>query len=58
MPPAFKEDVDNIVQSLNANKATKFDGIPLKLIKLSAKIVDKYLTSIINHDILRSYFSD
>ena len=58
LPPAFKEDVDNIVQSLSANKATKFDWIPLKLIKLSAKIVDKYLTSIINHDILRSYFSD
>ena len=42
-----------IVKSLNANKA-----ILLKLIKLSANIVDKYLTSIINHDISRSYFSD
>ena len=30
----------------------------LKFIKISANIVDKYLTSIINHDILRSYFSD
>ena len=30
----------------------------LKLIKLSANVVDKYLTSIINLDILQSYFSD
>ena len=36
---------------LNANKATGPDGIPPKLSKLSANVVDKYLTSIINHDI-------
>ena len=30
----------------------------LKLIKLSANVVDKYLTGIINLDILQSYFSD
>ena len=29
-----------------------------KLIKLSVNIVDKYLTSVINHGISRSYFSD
>ena len=48
----------NIVKSLNINKATGRDGIPLKLINLSANFVDKYLTSIINHGISRSYFSD
>ena len=32
--------------------------MPLKFIKLFANVVDKYLTSIINYDILRSYFSD
>ena len=47
-----------IVKLLNANEATGPDGIPLKLIKLSTNIVDKYLTSIIDHDISRSYFSD
>ena len=31
--------------------------ILLELIKLSANAVDKYLTSIMNHDIVRSYFS-
>ena len=58
LPPASKEDINKIVKSLNINKATGPDGIPLKLIKLSANFVDKYLTSIINHNISRSYFSD
>ena len=58
LPPASKEDTNKIVKSLNVNKTTGPDGIPLKLIKLSANFVDKYLTSIINHDISRSYFSD
>ena len=47
LPPASKEDINMIVKSLNANKA-KF----LKLIKLSANIVDKYVTSIINQTYL------
>ena len=34
------------------------DGTPLKLIKLFADVLDKYLTSIINHNVLPSYFSD
>ena len=46
------------VKSLNANKATGPDGIPLKLIKLSANVVEKYPTSMINHDILQSYISN
>ena len=56
LPPASKEDINKIVKSLNANKSTRPDGIPLKLIKLSAYVVDKYLTdltTIINHDISR-----
>ena len=55
LPSASEEDINKIVKSLNANKATESDRIPLKL---SANVVDKYLTSIINHDISRSYFSD
>ena len=58
LPPTSKEDINKIVKSLNANKATGPDGIPLKLIKLSVNVVDKYLTSIIDHDISRSYRSD
>ena len=48
LPPASKKDINKIVKSLSANKAAGPDGIPFKLIKLFA--VDKYLTSIINHD--------
>ena len=58
LPPASKEGINKIVKSLNVNKATGPDGIPLKLIKLSVSFVDKCLTSIINHDVSRSYFSD
>ena len=58
LPPASREDMNKIVKLLNINKATGPDGIPLKLIKLSVNAVDKYLTSIINHDISLSYFLD
>ena len=47
-----------MVKSLNANKALGSHQMPLELIKLSANVVDKYLTSIMNHDVLRSCFSD
>ena len=50
--------MNKIVKSLNVNKATGHDGISLKLNKLSTNVVDKSLTSIINNDTLRSYFSD
>ena len=46
LPPSSQEDINKIVKSLNANKASGSDGIPLKLIKLSANVVDKYLTRI------------
>ena len=46
LPLTSKKDINKIVKSLNANKVTGPDGIPLKLFKLSANVVDKYLTSI------------
>ena len=58
LPPASKQDINKIVKSLNVNKATVSDRISLKLMKLSANVIDKYLTSIINHDISQSYFSN
>ena len=58
LPPVSKEDIYKIVKSLGANKATVPEGIPLKLIKRSASVADKYLTSIISHYISRFYFSD
>ena len=58
LPQASKKDINKIVKSFDANKITGPDGIPLKLIKLSANVVEKYFTSIINHNISRSYLSD
>ena len=53
LPPTSEEDINKIVKSLNVNNATGPDPhrITLKLIKLSANVADKYLTSILNHDI-------
>ena len=56
LPPASKEDINKIVKSLNANKATEPDGILSKLITISDNVVDKYLTSIISYDISHLIF--
>ena len=45
LPPASKEDINKIVKSLNLNKARGPDATPLKLIKLSANVADKYFTA-------------
>ena len=58
IPHACKDDINKIIKSLNTKKATGPDGIPLKLIKLSADIIDYYLTTIINDDLSRSSFSE
>ena len=46
------------IGSLGAEKATGPDKIPLKVVKMSAYIIDKHLTNIINSDLLRNSFSD
>ena len=38
--------------------ATGPDKIPAKVVKMSAYIIDKHLTNIINSDLLRNSFSD
>ena len=58
LPPASKEDINKIVKLFNADKATLPDRIPLKLIRPSVKVIDKYLTSVINHDNSRDYCCD
>ena len=57
LTPASKEDIDKIVKWLNLNKATGSMEYYLNVLN-SASVIDKYLTSIINHNISRSYFSD
>ena len=54
LPPA--SNINKIVKSLNANKATEPDGILSKLITISDNVVDKYLTSIISYDISHLIF--
>ena len=56
--PASKENINQKVKPLNASNAIGLDGIPVKPMKLSANFVEKYLASIINHDISQSHFSD
>ena len=38
-------------------RATGPDKIPIKVVKISAYIIDKHLTNIINNDLLRKSFS-
>ena len=57
-PEAKKEEINILIKSLNPKKATGTDGRPLKIIKLSADVIDKHLTNIINTDLESSYFSE
>ena len=55
---ATVDQINKIIRSLDAKKATGLDKIPVKVIKMSAYIIDKYLTNIINNDLLRNSFSN
>ena len=57
-PEAKKEEINILITRLNPKKATGPDGIPLKIMKLSADVIDKHLTNIINTDLESSYFSE
>ena len=47
-----------LIERLNPKKATVPGGIPLKIIKLSAHVIDKHLTNIIYTDLECSCFSE
>ena len=55
---ATVDQINKIIRSLDAKKATGPDKIPVKVVKMSAYIIDKHLTNIINNDLLRKSFSD
>ena len=57
-PEAKKEEINILIKRLNPKKATGPDGIPLKIIKLSADVIDKHLNNIINTDLESSCFSE
>ena len=57
-PVASTEDINKIIKSLNTNKATGPDPIPLKIIKSAANVTDFHLAYIINKDIKENEFSE
>ena len=53
---ATTHDINKILSSLNFEKDTGLDGISVKLVKLTANLIDNYLANITNKDInLKSY---
>ena len=57
-PEATTEDINKIIKSLNPNKATSPDYIPLKIIKTAANVIDSHLAYIINEDLKENKFSE
>ena len=55
---ATAEDINKIIKSLNTNKATGPDPIPLKIIKSAANVTDFHLAYIINKDLTENEFSE
>ena len=50
--------MNRITKSLNSNKATDPDSIPLKVIKMAPNIIDLHLASNKNKDLTEHQFSD
>ena len=57
-PEAKKEEINILFKRMNPKKATGPDGIPLRFIKMSADVIDKHLTNIINTDLECLCFSE
>ena len=57
MPLANENEIQDIIKSLDAKKATGIDTIPPRLVKSSASVTYKPLTKIINKSILKDSFS-
>ena len=53
---AKEEQIREIMQNLDATKATGIDNIPCRLVKLSEKVITKPLTPIISYSISKSEF--
>ena len=57
-PEATTKDINKIIESLNANKATVPVRIPHKIIKTAANVIDSHLAYIINKDLKENKFSE
>ena len=45
------DQINKIIRSLDVNKATGPDEIPVKVVKMSTYIIDKHLTNTMNNDL-------
>ena len=52
------DQINKIIRILDAKKATGPDKIPVKVVKVSAYIINKHLTNIMNNELLRNSFLD
>ena len=57
-PEAKVEDINKIIKSLNPQKATGPDGIPIKVIMSSNNVTDSHITNIINQDLNIDKYSE
>ena len=53
-PEATAEHANEVIKSLNPNKATGPDRIPLKIIKTAANVIDSHIAYITNKRSQRS----
>ena len=51
LPYPITQDINKTINLLNTEKATGPNEIPVKVIKLSANVIDSHLSNIINKDI-------
>ena len=58
LPYASAKDINQIIKSLNINKAIGPDGISAKFVKISADIIDCHIANIINKHISNNKFSE
>ena len=54
---AIVDQINKIIRRLDVKKATGPDKIPVKIVKMSAYIINKHLINIIKKDIIRNSFS-
>ena len=57
LPYASTSDINEIIKSLNVDKAKGPDGISTKFVKISPDIIDCHLANIINNDISLNKYS-
>ena len=51
LPHPITQDINKTINLLNTEKATGLNEIPVKVIKLSANVIDNHLSNITNKDI-------